>query len=105
MQRFVIMGCSLLMLFMNSVFFFTEVKCPAYKAFPTGVEGGASDPCTPAYIFQLSSITDPSCSLKCKAGYEQKRGSGASTLWCGKDGKLSGALTCTGELTYIVRTT
>ena len=78
--------------------FFTELKCPAYKAFPTGVEGGASDPCTPADIFQLSSTTNNSCSLKCKEGYEQKRGSGASTLRCGKDGKLSGALTCTGEL-------
>ena len=83
----------------------TEVKCPAYKAFPTGVEGGSSDPCKPAASFQLSSTTDPSCSLKCKAGYEQKGGSGASTLRCGKDGKLSGALTCTGELTYSVRST
>ena len=50
----------------------TEVKCPAYKTFPTGVEGGSSDPCKPAASFQLSSTTDPSCSLKCKAGYEQK---------------------------------
>ena len=77
---------------------FTEVKCPAYKTFPTGVEGGSSDPCKPAAAFQLSSFTDPSCSLKCKAGYEQKGGgSGVSTLQCGKDGKLSGALNCTGE--------
>ena len=82
---------------------FTEVKCPAYKAFPTGVEGGSSDPCKPATSFKLSSTTDPSCTLKCKAGYEQKGGSGASTLQCDKDGKLSGALTCTGELTYIAR--
>ena len=83
---------------------FTEVKCPAYKAFPTGVEGGSSDPCKPAAAFQLSSTTDPSCSLKCKAGYEQEGGSGKSTLQCGKDGKLSGALTCTGALPYIART-
>ena len=83
----------------------TEVKCPAYKTFPTGVEGDASDPCKPADSFQLSSTTDPSCTLKCKAGYEQKGGSGKSTLQCGKDGKLSGALTCTGELPYIARTT
>ena len=74
----------------------TEVKCPAYAQFPTGVEGGSSDPCKPASSFQLSSTTDPSCSLKCKAGYEQKDGKGASTLQCAKDGKLSGALTCTG---------
>ena len=82
-----------------------EVKCRAYKTFPTGVEGGSSDPCKPDLYFQLSSITDPSCSLKCKAGYEQKGGSGASTLQCGNDGKLSGALTCTGVLIYIARTT
>ena len=85
--------------------FFAEVKCPAYKTFPTGVEGGSSDPCKPAASFQLSSTTDPSCSLKCKAGYEQKGGSGKSTLQCGKDGKLSGALTCTGELASIARAT
>ena len=84
---------------------FTEVKCPAYTIFPTGVEGGSSDSCKPAASFQLSPISDPSCSLKCKAGYEQKGGSGASTLQCGKDGQLSGALACTGELPYIVRTT
>ena len=114
----------------------TEVKCPAYKEFPTGVEGGASDPCKPAgnlqlsltttppllntppsknpittttaaaaTSVQLSSTTDPSCTLKCKAGYEQKVGSGASTLQCAKDGNLSGALTCTGVLPYIARTT
>merc|ERR1719174_3413847 len=35
-----------------------EVKCPAYKTFPTGVEGGSSDPCKPAASFQLSSTTD-----------------------------------------------
>ena len=75
---------------------FTEVQCPAYVQFPTGVEGGSSDPCKPAASFQLSSTTDSSCSLKCKAGYEQKGGKGTSTLKCGKDGKLSGALTCTG---------
>ena len=73
-----------------------EIKCPAYKAFPTGVEGGSSDPCKPGDNFQLSSTTDNACSLKCKAGYEQKGGKGVSTLQCGKDGKLSGALTCTG---------
>ena len=84
---------------------FTEVKCAAYKTFPTGVEGGSSDPCKPAASFQLSSTTDPSCSLKCKDGYEQKGGGGVSTLQCGKDGKLSGALTCTGKLTYIARAT
>ena len=83
----------------------TEVQCPAYKAFPTGVEGGSSDPCKPADSFQLSSTTDPSCSLKCKEGYEQKGGRGASTLRCDKDGKLSGALTCTGKLTYRGRST
>ena len=88
-----------------TVLLFAEVKCPPYKAFPTGVEGGTKDPCKPTASFQLSSTTDPSCSLKCKAGYEQKGGSGASTLQCGTDGKLSGALTCTGELPYIVRTT
>ena len=81
------------------------MKCPAYKTFPTGVEGGSSDPCKPAASFQLSSTTDPSCSLNCKAGYEQKGGSGASTLQCGKDGKLSGALNCIGELIYIARST
>ena len=75
---------------------FTEVKCPAYKTFPTGVEGGSSDPCKPGSSFQLSSTTNPSCSLKCKAGYEQKGGKGTSMLQCGKDGRLSGALTCTG---------
>ena len=48
----------------------TEVKCLAYKRFPTGVEGGSSDPCKPADSFQLSSTTDPSCSLRCKAGYK-----------------------------------
>ena len=74
----------------------TDVKCPAYKTFPAGVEGGSSDPCKPTASFQLSSTTDPSCSLKCKAGYEQKEGEGMSTLQCGKDGKLSGELTCTG---------
>ena len=79
------------------------MKCPAYKTFPTGVEGGSSDPCKPAASFQLSSTTDPSCSLKCKAGYEQKGGNGTSTLQCGKDGKLSGELTCTGELATIHR--
>ena len=82
-----------------------EVKCPAYKTFPTGVEGGSSDPCKPAASFQLSSTTDPSCSLKCKDGYENKELKGESTLQCGKDGRLSGALTCTGELPYIVRST
>ena len=73
---------------------FTDVKCPAYETFPTGVEGGSSDPCKPATSFKLSSTTDPSCTLKCKAGYEQKGGSGASTLQCGKDAKTasSGAL-------------
>ena len=85
--------------------FFTEVKCPAYKAFPTGVEGGSSDPCKPAASFQLSSTTDPSCSLKCKAGYEEKGGRGTSTLQCAKDGRLSGVLTCTGELPYVARAT
>ena len=84
---------------------FTEVKCPAYETFPVGVEGGASDPCKPSASFQLSSTTDPSCSLKCKDGYEQQGGSGASTLQCDKDGKLSGALTCTGVLIYIARST
>ena len=83
----------------------TEVKCPAYDKFPTGVEGGSSDPCKPAASFQLSSTTDPLCSLKCKAGYEQKGGNGASTLQCDKNGTLSGALTCTGELPYIARAT
>ena len=83
----------------------TEVKCPAYTTFPTGVEGGSSDPCKPGASFQLSSTTDPSCSLKCKAGYEQKGGNGKSTLQCDKDGKLSGALTCTGVLVYIARST
>ena len=76
----------------------------AYTTFPTGVEGGSSDPCKPDLSFQLSSTTDASCSLKCKAGYEQKGGSGKSTLQCAKDGKLSGALTCTGVLKYIART-
>ena len=85
--------------------FSTEVKCPAYTTFPTGVEGGASDPCKPTASFQLSSTTDPSCSLKCKAGYERKGGSGAWTLQCGKDGTLSGALNCTGELPFIARNT
>ena len=74
----------------------TEIKCPAYAKFPTGVEGGSSDPCKPAAGFQLSSTTDPSCSLKCKTGFEQKGGRGTSMLKCGKDGKLSGALACTG---------
>ena len=92
------------MVAVNCVCFSTEVKCPAYTSFPTGVEGGASDPCKPDLLFQLSSTTDPSCSLKCKAGYEQKGGSGASTLRCGKDGKLSGALTCTGKLMYVAMT-
>ena len=76
---------------------YTEVKCPAYTEFPAGVEGGASDPCQPASDFQLSSTTDPSCSLKCKSGYEQQGGgTGVSTLQCDKDGKLRGELTCTG---------
>ena len=83
----------------------TEVRCPAYKAFPTGVEGDSSDPCKPADSFQLSSTTDPSCTLKCKAGYEQKGGSGKTTWQGGKDGKPSGALACTGELPYIARNT
>ena len=75
----------------------SEIKCPAYEAFPVGVEGGDSDPCTPAANFQLSSVTDQTCSLKCKAGYEQTGGgSGVSTLKCGEDGKLVGRLTCTG---------
>ncbi len=75
-----------------------EIKCPPYTKFPNNVEGGASDPCKPASDFQLSSTTDPSCSLKCKAGYEQKGGSGVSTLQCSKDGKLSGELpACTGK--------
>ena len=60
------------------------------------MEGGSVDACTPNATFQLSSTTDPSCSLKCQAGYEQQGGSGASTLQCGKDGKLSGDLACTG---------
>ena len=85
------------------MFHFAEVKCPAYKAFPTGVDGGSSDPCEPAASFQLSSTTDPSCSLKCKVGYDQRSGNGTSTLLCGKDGKLSGELTCTGELPYIAK--
>ena len=88
-----------------TVLLVAEIKCAAYKAFPIGVEGGSSDPCQPSSSFQLSPISDPSCTLKCKAGYEQKGGSGTSTLQCGKDGKLSGALTCAGELTYIARTT
>ena len=62
------------------------------------MEGGSSDPCKPAPDFQLSSTTDPSCSLKCKPGYKQKGGgTGMSTLQCGKNGKLSGELTCTGQ--------
>ena len=72
----------------------TEIKCPAYTEFPPGVEGGSSDPCKPGV--QLSSITDPWCSLKCKPGYEQKDGVVASMLQCDNDGKLSGELTCTG---------
>ena len=80
-----------------------EVKCQAYTTFPTGVEGGSSDPCKPADAFQLSSIADPSCNLKCKAGYEQKGGSGKSTLQCGNDGKLSGDLACSGEIACIAR--
>ena len=101
------MCCSLsLMLPVNFCCVFTEVKCAAYKTFPIGVEGGSSDPCQPADSFQLSSTTDPSCTLKCKAGYEQKGGSGASsTLQCSKDGTLSGKLTCTGELPCIARAT
>ena len=79
------------------------MKCPAYKTFPTGVEGGSNDPCKPGASFRLSSIDDPSCSLKCEAGYEEKGGSNTSTLECDKDGKLSGALTCTGGLPYIAR--
>ena len=74
----------------------TEIKCPPYE-FPAGVEGGSSDPCKPAPDFQLSSTTDPSCSLKCRPGYEQEDGTGVSTLQCGKDGKLSGELACTGQ--------
>ena len=81
---------------------FTEIKCPAYQ-FTTGVEGDTDDPCKASS--QLSSTTDPSCTLKCKDGYEQKGGSGASTLRCGNDGNLSGALTCTGELPHIARST
>ena len=77
---------------------FTEIKCPAYKAFPTGVEGGKSDPCKPGANFQLSSTTDHACSLRCKSGFEQRGGSGVSTLQCSKDGKLSGLLSCTGKL-------
>ena len=73
-----------------------EIKCPAYKAFPVGVEGGKSDPCKPAANFQLSSVTDHACSLKCKVGYEQKGGTGVSTLQCKNDGTLTGALVCTG---------
>ena len=80
---------------------FTEVKCPAYTIFPTGVEGGASDPCRPTDSFTLSSTTDPSCNLKFKAGYVSS--SGASTLQCDKDGTLSGALNCTGELPSIAK--
>ena len=83
--------------------FFSEVQCQPYKTFPVGVKGGSTDPCKPGASFQLSSTTDPSCSLKCKAGYEEKGGSNTSTLECDKDGKLSGALTCTGELPYIAR--
>ena len=83
--------------------FSTEVKCPTYETFPIGVEGGGSDPCKPTASFQLSSTTDPSCGLKCKPGYEQKGGNGTSMLQCDKDGKLSGALTCTGELPCIAR--
>ena len=82
---------------LRTVSLVTEVKCPVYKTFPTGVEGGAGDPCKPDASFQLSSTTDPSCSLRCKAGYEQKEGEGMSTLQCGKDGQLSGDLNCTGE--------
>ena len=91
------------MLSVNCVSLVAEVKCPAYQTFPTGVEGGSSDPCKPAASFQLSSTTDPSCSLKCKAGYEQKGGSGASTLQCSKDGKLTGALSCTGKGSFYRR--
>ena len=88
---------------LRTVSLVTEVKCPAYKTFPTGVEGGPSAPCKSTPSFQLSSTTDPSCSLRCKAGYEQKGGNGTSTLQCGKDGKLSGELTCTGALPYVTR--
>ena len=83
---------------------FTEVQCPAYKAFPTGVEGGSTDPCKPADSFHLSSTTDPSCSLQCQDGYEVKGGTGKTTLQCDKAGTRSGELTCTGKggcLTYI----
>ena len=98
------MCCKLnLMLPVNCVSLVTEIECPAYQTFPTGVEGGSSDPCKPAASFQLSSTTDPSCSLKCKAGYVPTGTSAAWTLQCGKDGKLSGALTCTGELPCIAR--
>ena len=103
MQRVVVKCCLLNLMPLVNCVAFTEVQCPAYTTFPTGVEGGSSDPCKPAASFQLSLTTDPSCSLKCKAGYEQKGGSGASTLQCGKDGKLSGALTCTGALPFIAR--
>ena len=80
----------------RSICMFTEARCPAYKAFPVGVEGGKADPCKPAANFQLSSSTDHACSLQCKSGYEQRGGTGVSTLQCKKDGKLTGALTCTG---------
>ena len=73
-----------------------EIKCPAYKAFPVGVEGGKSDPCKPAANFQLSSVSDHACSIKCKVGYKQKGGTGVSTLQCKNDGTLTGALVCTG---------
>ena len=73
---------------------FTEVKCPAYKTFPTGVEGGSSDPCKPAAAFQLSSTTDPSCSLECKAGYETAYVILHPTLGCSSEALLATITEC-----------
>eukprot|EP01064_Diplonema_japonicum_P022005 TRINITY_DN3161_c0_g1_i1.p1 TRINITY_DN3161_c0_g1~~TRINITY_DN3161_c0_g1_i1.p1 ORF type:complete len:2279 (+),score=377.70 TRINITY_DN3161_c0_g1_i1:49-6837(+) len=74
----------------------TENQCAAY-AFPTGVIGGMGTPCV--NNGQLTSTTNPTCSLQCDTGYSGSAG----TLTCASnanDGDSpTGGITCTATCT------
>merc|ERR1719394_1266942 len=65
-----------------------DFQCLPYF-FLTGVEAGSSNGCWNGRV--LSSISDPTCTVKCMSGYSGSSG----TITCDSNGLLSEDITCT----------
>merc|ERR1719461_994259 len=68
-----------------------DIQCLPY-VFLTGVDAGSSNGCWQGRV--LSSISDPTCTVKCMEGYSGSSG----TITCDSNGMLSGDITCTMDM-------